>query len=919
MSAGSPLTFLFSDIESSTRHWETEPDAMAAALRIHDELMRSAVGRHGGRVFKHTGDGMCAVFDTPDAAVRAAVDAQRDLSAQVWPVADPIRVRMGAHLGEAIATSDDYFGPVLSRTSRVMSAGSGGQILVTAVVATSIDLTSEGVSFIDRGEHALRDLNGVEQLYQVSASGIGDDFPPLRVLSAYRHNLPTRSSSLVGRATDVETLTGLVRSRRLVTLTGPGGCGKSSLALRVAGDLLPDFPGGVWLADLTSLEDGRFVARVLASALGHEERLLGDSEADQQGILRQLVRLVGDGEVLVVVDNCEHVVDAAAVSIATLLPGCPGLRVIATSRETLRIDGEQVFPVHPLALPSSADASVEDVLGSASGELFAARARAVSPDFVIDARNAASIASICRRLDGLPLGIELAAARVRVMSTGEIDARLADSLRLLRSGERAADPRHRTLTAALEWSHDLLSPIEAAVLRRLSVFSDGFTIEAAERVCVGDPVDEFDVLDSLTSLVDRSLVTRIEGLARFRLLEVVRQFEDRRLDSAGEKAETRQRHFAWALELAQRAAPVEHISGTEQLAREASNMRAAMGAAEDANSVTGDERLLLAYTLWRYMLESGRIPEGLEWLNVALRSDHTSGTVTEARALDAAGFLSSLRGDFLEARVRVQRSLELCRELGDELSTGWVLLRYGLVCGVQGAVDDSSSPFIEAIDIFERHGYQDGLLWARLELGRAMFASDRIDVAERHFADALRAEMATDVSALRYAEVAAAACRLGEGEHRLVQLAAATAELEDLGMLYTSTQGLLISCAAALDAQAFDDAADYAGRALAITHRSGGVTQSLHALEWAAIALAGRGDVDSAVPLWDYVEAERERLGSIVPAIVARLEHSIAGPLRAACIARREAGESAAEATPTLDQVVRLARAATAGTAVAAR
>jgi len=907
--SGRQLTFLFTDIEASTRRWESEPEAMASSLTVHDQVVRSAIEGNGGRVFKHTGDGMCAVFDRPGDAVEAAVETQRSLARQQWAVSEPLRARIGAHVGEAIATDGDYFGPALSRTARVMSAGSGGQILLTAAVVGAAELTDDGISFVDRGQHALRDLNGVERLFQVAADGLDADFPPLRVLSAYRHNLPTRSAPLLGRFDDVQQVTGLVRSRRLVTLTGPGGCGKTSLALRVAADVLPERTGGVWVADLTSLEDPRFVARSLATSLGHGERLLGDTEADQDGILRQLVRLVDNDAPLLVVDNCEHVVDAVALCVGALLAGCPELRVLATSREALRVPGEQLFPVPALRLPE-AGSSADQVLSSAAGELFSVRAAEVQPGFRVDDDNAAAIASICRRLDGLPLALELAAARVRMLTPQQIDARLADSLRLLGDAGRAAVPRHRTLTATLEWSHDLLTAREMAVFRRLAVFSGGFTIDAVEQVCTDELVDDLEVFECLSSLVDRSLVVPPDDdRSRFRLLEVVRQFAERQLDATGDRAATQRRHFEWALGLAQRAAPVERISGTWQLVDEAPNLRAAMTSARDSSAVDGDERLLLAYTLWRYMLESGRIPEGLVWLDEALAGRETEGTLLEARALDAAGFLRSLRGDFDTARTQVRRSLELCRDLGDELSTAWTLLRFGLVCGVQGAVDDSSSPFAESLEIFRRLDDPAGTVWAHLETGRALFAGDEIVAAEQQLAAAVAVGSNLDESARRYARAGLAACRLMLGDDQIDELSEALVHLEALGMLYTSTQALMSACAATIDCGAWDAAVDYAGRALAITHRSGGVTQSVHALEWASLALSGRGDVDRAVPLFEYALSERVRLGSIVPPLVVRLEQRVAGELFAAITDRGRVGRSGSQLM--LDDVVRLARAST--------
>jgi predicted ATPase/class 3 adenylate cyclase len=907
-------TFLFTDIEGSTRRWEQEPEAMADALARHDQILRDAIEAHGGHLFKHTGDGVCAVFGHPCDALTAAIAAQHALLAEAWPVREPLRSRMGVHTGVAIHVDDDFFGPTLNRAARIMAAGHGGQILASG---TSVRLLHaddrEHVELVDLGEHELRDLTGVEHLFQVGAKGLPSDFGRLRVLSTYRHNLPHQPTEVIGRAADVERIVGLLRSHRLVTLTGIGGCGKSRLALQAGAEALPDHGAGAWLVDLTSVSGPSFVARAIAKGVGHGERLAGQWEGDQPGVLAQLCKLIGDAEMLIITENCEHYVQSVAECVAALLRGCPNVRVLATSREALRTAGELVYPVPPLSMPP-VDSTAAELLATASGELFAERAASVQPSFEVTEQNAPHVGSICRRLDGLPLAIELAAARIRVLSPQQIDERLADALALLKGGDRTSEHRHQTLTATLEWSHDTLSESERALLRRLSVFSDGFSLEAAESVCGTDPLEAFEVLDLLSALVDRSLVSvSTSEPVRFHLLEVVRQFAAGHLDAAGETALTRRRHFEWALDLAERAAPIEHVTGTRELASETANLRVAFQA-HDLGIASGDERLLLAYTLWRYMSESGRIPEGRAWLDTALSGDCTPGTVLYARALDAAGFLASLRGDFDRARELVGQALTLCRILGDPLAEGWTLLRFGLVNGVQGLLTDSSNPFHEALDIFKRERYVVGQRWAHLELGRALFTADEVTLARHHFELAMRPEHEVrpgdddDETTIRYGTVGVEACRMLQGEDRTDPLAAAVSELTSLNMLYTSTQGLLVACAASIHHGNHRASARYSAEALAITHMSGGTTQSLHAVEWAAQSLAGLERWEAAEVLWGYVSFTRERLGAIEPPLVSRLQAPLVAAMHARFGAEQLQAAKDRSASLTVDDIVRIAR-----------
>ena len=522
--AGAPsgvVTFLFTDIEGSTRRWEADADGMRTALAAHDELLRSVIEAHGGWLFKHTGDGVCAAFASPKGAVDAAVTAQRALE---------LPVRMGLATGEAELREADYFGPVLNRAARVMAAGHGGQVLLADSTARLLS----GVDLLGMGSRRLRDVPGAVGLYQVCAPGLRTDFPPLRAPDSNPGNLRPQQTSFVGRAAAVAEVQTAVRTHRLVTLTGVGGVGKTRLAIEAAARLADEFPDGIWLFELAAVTDPEAVPDAVASVLGITQ---------QAGMsVRESVAAALEGRVrLLVVDNCEHVLDAAADLVEAILARSETVQVLATSREGLGLRDEQLWPVPPLDVGAGAD--------SAAVTLFVERARNVSPRFEAAAGDqAAAVVEICRRLDGIPLGLELAASRLASMTAGEIRDRLDQRFRLL-VGSRRALGRHQTLRHAVQWSYDLLDDAEKALLDRCSVFVGGFDLESACAVAgFGEP-DEFAVLDLLDALVRKSLLAadRSAGKTRFSMLETIRQFAEDKLADRGEAADARTahaRHFA---------------------------------------------------------------------------------------------------------------------------------------------------------------------------------------------------------------------------------------------------------------------------------------------------------------------------------------------------------------------------------------
>ncbi len=483
VNAASPqtLTFLFTDIEGSTPLWDAQPAAMRAATQRHNALLREAIIGHGGNAFRVVGDAFCVAFSDAADAILAAVDAQRALCTETWGDA-PIHVRMGLHSGSVEPAEDEIFrGPSLARAARVMSAAHGDQILATVATVALLDRkVPAGGVLRDLGDHTLRGFARPERLYQLVSPGLRSEFPSIRTQEALRTNLPPALTSFVGRSQALADVREAARKSRMITLIGPGGTGKTRLAIEAAGELLDTFKDGVWLIELAPLADATMVPHAIASALGAR----GEGDVSPLTLIEATLR---GKHALLLLDNCEHVVDEAAKIAQMLLRALPHVHLLASSREALGVEGETVYRVPSMTMPASEKATAPaDVGASEAGALFVERARAVAPGFALTERNAAAVARVCRRLDGIPLAIELAAARLTALSVEELARRIDDRFRLLTGGLRTALPRQRTLRAMVDWSYDFLSPDEQTVLNTLAVFAGGFSLDAAERVCAGD-------------------------------------------------------------------------------------------------------------------------------------------------------------------------------------------------------------------------------------------------------------------------------------------------------------------------------------------------------------------------------------------------------------------------------------------------
>jgi predicted ATPase/class 3 adenylate cyclase len=662
------LTMLLTDVEGSTKLWEEHPDAMRRAIRRHHELAYQAIEQHGGYrpPDQGEGDSVFAVFSVAPSAVACALDFQRALAAEPWPDQVALRVRMALHTG-ALELRDgrNYAGLALNRCARLRAIAHGGQVILSEATCalTAPDLPA-GVLLQDLGVHRLTDLSLPERVFQLCHPDLPAAFPPLRSLDTRPHNLPLQLTRFVGRAREMEEVRSTVRSSRLVTLTGTGGSGKTRLALRVAADLLEEHPDGTWFVELAGTADPALVPRVVSSTIGIREQ-------HGRPILDTLVHHLATKAALLVLDNCEHLLDACAALADRLLRTCARLTVLATSREPLGIVGEAVRRVPPLSVPAADLAPRADAVASFEAvQLFVDRAVAAEPRFSLTDANAAAVVAICRRLEGIPLALELAAARLQALTIEQLRDRLEDRFRLLTGGSRTALPRQQTLRAAVDWSHDLLTEPERILLRRLSVFAGGFSLDAAEQVCGDRQVAPEDVLDLLTRLVSRSLALLETGPAggRYRLLETIREYALGKLRAAGEEPELRRRHLQCCIGFAEPAVPAlcgpDQQAWLDRLQAELDNFRAAFG--WSLRQQAPGPALRLASALLEFWVVRADWSEGLEWVERALGLPGEVDPAIRMKALRAAAELADVLSDYARSTAYYEESLGIARALGDQ-------------------------------------------------------------------------------------------------------------------------------------------------------------------------------------------------------------------------------------------------------------
>jgi predicted ATPase/class 3 adenylate cyclase/DNA-binding CsgD family transcriptional regulator len=900
------VTFLFTDIEGSTGLWDQHPNAARTALARHDSIIEALVAKHSGVVVRPRGEGdsRFAVFRSASEALAAACGIQQAIIAESWPTPTPLHVRIALHTGEADVRDGDYYGGAVNRCARLRGVAHGGQTLLSGVTAEIVrDELPDNAWLLDLGMHRLKDLAAAEHVFQLAHPTLLRDFPPLRSLTTQLHNLPVQLSSFVGRERELADVAKLLASNRQLTLTGTGGAGKTRLALQVAAELVGDYADGVWLVDLAPLADPTLVPQAIASVLGMREQA-GHSFNER------LTNFLHSKQLLVVLDNSEHLVQACADVTEKLLGACPGIKILATSREQLAIVGEIVWRVPSLDVPRGPSGrSLDAVAASSAVRLFVDRAQAVEPGFQLDAANAASVAEICERLDGIPLALELAAARLQVLSAAQIATRLSDCLRLLVSGRRTAPSRQQTLRATFDWSYQLLSRDEQLLLERLAIFAGGFTLGAAEVVCGVDGINSGDVLDLLSRLIAKSLVVvepDADRAPRYRLHVPLREYLIERLTVGGELERMRRRHAHHFVSLAEQADAQLRGSrhpreGLEGLQTEYDNLRAALRWC-GSNAET-DFELRLAVALTRFWRSRGYLTEGRAWLSAALAHNRHAPGAIRARALDDLSSLASDQADDDAAEALALECLQIRRDLDDRSGVAEILQDLGILARKRG-------------DRARARQLYDELLTIARELGAVkQIASGLVTRAAVHVDDGCLERATSDVQeagsllhkldggALAYCLQRLGAIALLKGDYvgLRTHCEQAVAIFRERGEKVFITSGLLDLGRGAYETRDFPRARALLDEALALArelqapHRIARALQSLGALSLA------QGDLKMARELLEQCRAIRdigEDAGIINPTLfyLARIARA-QGDFLEACTLYRKSLELFSEVT----------------------
>ena len=728
--------FLFTDIEGSTRRWETSPDAMREAMRRHDGILRAVVATHRGRVFKSRGDGLGVVFPSMSQAVMATVAAQRALIAEDWSSTGGLKVRMALHCGPVEPRDGDFFGPTLHRLARLLDVGHGEQILMSAAALKAAGGTlAPGLELVDLGSHQLRDLIEPAWIYQISAPGLPTKFAPLRSLNRAPHNLPSQLTPLVGRDQALAEIRPLLERDRLVTLVGPGGMGKTRLAVQAGAELQETFPDGVWLAEFAAVSDASLLPNVIAKLFG----IATDGNAPPlPAVLLALARR----KTLIILDNCEHLTEAVAELAETLLRRCPEVRMLATSRERLGLIGESLFRVESLTVPpknEALDPSAADRWASIS--LFTSRAQAVDRSFVLDETTIGPTAEICRRLDGIPLALELAAARLSILSVSEVAKGLSARFRASSREGRGLPARHRTLQATMDWSYGLLTPEEQRAFRRAGVFAGSWTLDAAARV-IGDPDEpSWHVFDMVGALVDKSLIVAEKaGQERhFHLLETMRAYALDRLEAAGELVEAQTRHAQYYLDQMTRAEAVWNETPTVDwlaaIEPQFDNIRVALEATLNGkvDRSLGYELAATTPLLWT---EAALQHEGRRWLNLVEIPEDAPPRL-RARLYLARARLAPYR-DYAQKVPMVEQAVALFRRTDDRIGLGDALTVAGSSLARVASRDTAQAYLDEAYGLLTAAGAEKLRGRCANSLGHQKLFSKDLAAAKALYAEALR-------------------------------------------------------------------------------------------------------------------------------------------------------------------------------------
>jgi predicted ATPase/class 3 adenylate cyclase len=847
------VVLLFTDIQGSTTRWERDRSAMAAAVRRHDELMKAAITVSRGRVFKTMGDQFCAAFSTVSDSIAAALQAQRALAAEDWSAVDGLDVRMAIHAGSVEERDGDYFGRPLNKVARLLGIAHGGQVLLSGAAADLIsgDLPAD-VQLSYRGQHRLKDLEGVEHVYQLLAPDLRDEFPPLRSLEEFPNNLPLQLTSFIGREDDLEGLRNNLETTRLLSLVGTGGVGKTRLALQLAAESLNRFPNGVRLVDLSLIASAEAVAAEAAS-------ILSARASAGQSVAESITAAIRDKRVLLIFDGCEHVVAATAALVDVILHSCPNTNIIVTSRQALDVVGEIVYNVGTLAVPPEGTESATPALGYSAVKLFVERSNAASSRFTLTDGNAAIVAHICRRLDGIPLALELAAAKMAVLSLKQLSEKLDERFRLLSQTSSNRLPRQQTLRALIDWSFDLLNEHERAVFRRLSVFVGGWTLQAAAAVCADEGIDEWQVFELLSALVAKSLVV-VEPRGddqRYRMLNSIREYSRERLAAANEAADIAAKHARYYAGLVCGLAPLVEALEDEQwqhaLAPEVDNVRAALEWTIFRGNDSDAGFRLLAQLEWPELVTTPH--EAIRWFDAAAKLVDAKGDeVTKAQVLRHFVRLEWLVGRPIAQREKTAtEAVTAARGASDPDEIARALSNLGSIYRDAGRFDDAEAMFVQAYQTPQALSASavNAVLrnWAVSNLQRG-----DVEMARRRFTEVAQLERPGSEAH------ASALLNLGELEFAVGNVEAARTAAgqarETLARLTAAPLALVVCnlAAYAIAVDDFDEARVLLREALVLLKQSG-ARWMITALEHHAVLAGLVGDHERAVVLVGFTDA----------------------------------------------------------------
>jgi len=862
------VTFLFAEIDGMNRLRELHPEQMHAASTRFDAILADEIERSAGYSFKNREDVACAAFHTAHQAMQVALAVQTAAASEAWPGSLSAKVRMALHTGVAEIRDHGYFGKPLNRIARLLASGYGGQILVSKVTCELIrDRLPAECSLKDLGEQRLRDLSRPEHVFQLEHPRLSSAFPHLKVLSSpeLRNNLPVQTTSFIGREKEIADIRALLKGSNLLTLTGAGGSGKTRLAMQLGADVLEEYRDGVWLVEAAALADDRLLAATVAHVLGIPEQ---PGKSPEESVIQG----IGDKRLLVILDNCEHMVVMASRLASFIVSSCPGVTMLVTSREALGCPGEQIYRVPSLALPDlSKPNTPQSVSYFEAVRLFIDRAMLVKGDFQVTLQNAPSLVQICARLDGIPLAIELASARIRSLTVEEINDQLERQFRRLTGGNRAALPRQQTLRALIDWSYDTVDPHEKILLNRLSVFAGGWSLESAKNTCGGDGIGELEVADLISDLVDQSFVIVDEhsGSVRYRMHETVRHYCAEILQASGDIDRVKTRHCETYLALAEEAEP--HVKSTQRrrwldlLEREHDNLRSSLEwCAQESN---GDERgLRLSSALERFWYFRGFWSEGREHLRRALdRPGAQNISLPRARALLGSGRLAYVQGEYQAAREALSQSLDLNRHLDDSSGLAATLQMLGLVAMREGDYSQARALLEECQGLLTKLGDKPGAASQLLNLGIVSITLGDFDTAKIKCEAALALGRELGEKNI----IASSLCNLAEVglfqtdyHHAQAHLQEALEMYQDMGSTIGIAYSLFGLGCAAVSLHEYGEARQHLTESLRLQVELGNRLGIAEGLEGAAAFLLAQSRTQLAVQLWGAAEVLRETIGA---------------------------------------------------------